>query len=39
MRDRLYISECHRDGLLNEIENKNILGLNLAKKIDIFFFI
>lgn len=37
MRDRLYISECHRDGLLKEIENKNILGLNLAKKIDIFF--
>ena len=37
MRDRLYISECHRDGLLKEIENKNILGLNLAKKVDIFF--
>lgn len=37
MRDRLNINESYRVSILKDLAEKNILGLRLAKNVDIFF--
>ena len=35
-RDRIYINSIYRDGLLDELDKKNVLGFHLIGKKDIF---